>query len=71
MIAEKLGKENEEIQLSELMSFSNEVNTSIVRLNPLLKGMTFTVAINDKVSNNWGNEQDIRTIAVLPPFAGG
>ncbi len=71
LIAEKLGKVEEEVQLSELMSYSDEVNTAIVTLNPLLSGMTFTVAINDKISKNWGGEKDIRTVAVLPPFAGG
>lgn len=71
LIAEKLGKENEEVHLSELMSFSDEVNNAIVALNPLLKGMTFTVAINDKISKNWEEKRDIRSIAVLPPFAGG
>jgi molybdopterin converting factor small subunit len=71
MIAEKLGKENEEVKIDDLKSISNEVNNAILKLNPALKGMTFTVAINDQIVSNWCKNDEIYSIAVLPPFAGG
>lgn len=71
MIAEKLGKDSEEVFLDDLMAKSEKVNLSIIQQNPELEGMTFTVAINDKLSNNWEGHDEIRSIAVLPPFAGG
>lgn len=71
MIAEKLGKESEEIDLQELIGRYSNVKDSILLLNPELKGMTFSVAVNDKLKESWSEHEKILSVSVLPPFAGG
>ena len=71
MIAEKLEKESEEINISDLKAISNEVNKAILKLHPALEGMSFTVAVNEKIAERWNEQEEIYSIAVLPPFAGG
>ena len=37
---------------------------------PALEGMTFTIAVDGVISNSI-RDKEVKTIAILPPFAGG
>jgi molybdopterin converting factor small subunit len=70
MIAEKLNLQNEEINLDTDISDLQDLKKSIIAKYPSLEGMTFTIAV-DGVLTNTIRDKEIKTIAVLPPFAGG
>lgn len=70
MIAEKLNLQNEELNLDTDMSDLQDLKKSIIAKYPLLEGMTFTIAVDGVLSNVIQNKE-VKTIAILPPFAGG
>ena len=70
MIAEKLNLQNEEISLDTDISDLQDLKKSIIAKYPSLEGMTFTIAV-DGVLTNAIRDKEIKTIAILPPFAGG
>ena len=70
MIAEKLNLQIEEINLDTDISDLQDLKKSIIAKYPSLEGMTFTTAV-DGVLTNAIRDKEIKTIAILPPFAGG
>lgn len=70
MIAEKLNLQNEELNLDTDIFDLNDLKKSMKLKYPLLEGMTFTIAV-DGVLTNAIRDKEIKTIAILPPFAGG
>lgn len=70
MIAEKLGISKTSI----LIDFKGEdvnVRDLIIDSYPLLKSMTFEIAINNVIKENISSTEVGEIIAILPPFAGG
>jgi molybdopterin converting factor small subunit len=70
MIAEKLGISKTSI----LIDFKGEdvnVRDLIIDSYPLLKSMTFQIAINNVIKENISSAEVGKIIAILPPFAGG
>ncbi|MEY3237664.1 MAG: hypothetical protein RI883_1765 [Bacteroidota bacterium] len=70
MIAEKLSLQIEEINLDTDIIDKLDIKKSIITKYPALEGMTFTTAV-DGVLTNSINNKEVKTIAILPPFAGG
>ena len=70
MIAEKLNLQNEELNLDTDIFDLNDLKKSIKLKYPALEGMTFTIAVDGVISNSIG-DKEVKTIAILPPFAGG
>lgn len=70
MIAEKLNLQNEVLNLDTDISDLKDLKKSIIAKYPALEGMTFTTAV-DGVLTNSINDKEVKTIAILPPFAGG
>ncbi len=70
MIAEKLNLQNEELDLDTDIFDLNDLKKSIKLKYPALEGMTFTIAVDGVISNSI-RDKEVKTIAILPPFAGG
>ncbi len=70
MIAEKLNLQMEEINLDTDIIDKLDVKKSIIIKYPALEGMTFTIAVDGVISNSI-QDKEVKTIAILPPFAGG
>lgn len=70
MIAEKLGRENEIIDLEQTDLNTNDLKSWFIERFPVLKNMSFVVAVNEAITNKFP-EGEIKTMAILPPFAGG
>ena len=70
MIAEKLNLQNEDLNLNSDFIDLDDLKKSIKLKYPALEGMTFTIAV-DGVLTNSINDKEVKTIAILPPFAGG
>lgn len=70
MIAEKLNLQMEEINLDTDISDLQDLKKSIITKYPALEGMTLTTAV-DGVLTNSISDKEVKTIAILPPFAGG
>lgn len=70
MIAEKLNLQNVVINVDTDLIDLYDLKKSMKLKYPLLEGMTFTIAV-DGVLTNAIRDKEIKTIAVLPPFAGG
>lgn len=68
MIAEKLGKYNEAIELPDSVS---DIRLFIQERYPSLYGMTFSIAIDQEFTDTITNSGVVSEIAILPPFAGG
>lgn len=70
MIAEVLGKKEEEILFEnskELIDLPVYFNTRYEKL----KGMKFTIAVNQEIKEKVIIDNSVNEIAILPPFAGG
>lgn len=67
-IAERLGKASEELNIP---SSTNNIRDFIVDLYPELIDASFCVAINYHITDEWNGEDDLKEVALLPPFAGG
>lgn len=70
MISEKLNKTSERITINELSKDGLNLKDVFIQKYPVLKNMTFQIAINGKLSIELPKDQPI-SIALLPPFAGG
>lgn len=68
MIAEKLNKQTEKLNFPEHCS---DIKSYMSDMYPTLKSMTYTVAIDQELKNEYTAGDGIREIAILPPFAGG
>lgn len=69
MIAEKLHKTEEEIELH--LDESVQAKAYFDERYPALKEMTYQVAVDQQLSEVIEPNQEINEIALLPPFAGG
>lgn len=69
MIAEKIGLDSEEIPLTSL-NFPGGIREFFTNRYPVLAQMTFQVAVDGVIVNQLP-ENSVKTIALLPPFAGG
>lgn len=70
MISEKLGLTTEIIEIENVLADSNDLQKSFIQRFPELENMTFQIAVNGKIANKLV-EGEVKTIALLPPFAGG
>jgi molybdopterin converting factor small subunit len=70
MIGEKLGVQNVKIDLLNDIIDRNDLKKSFIIKYPVLKNMTFTIAVDGEFCNEIKN-MDVKIIALLPPFAGG
>lgn len=70
MISEKLGLTTEIIEIENVLADSNDLQKSFIQRFPELENMTFQIAVNGKIANELV-EEEVKTIALLPPFAGG
>lgn len=70
LIAERLGISNERMDIKDLIIEGSKLKDVFVKRYPILKEMTFQIAINGKIKDELTEEEYI-TIALLPPFAGG
>lgn len=70
MISEKLGLTTEMIETEAVLSDVKDLQKSFMQRFPELINMTFQIAVNGHISNELSGK-DIKTIALLPPFAGG
>jgi len=70
MISEKLDLTTEIIDAESVLSDVKDLQKSFKLRFPKLENMTFQIAVNGHISNELSGE-DVRTIALLPPFAGG
>lgn len=70
MIAEKLGRDSDHIEINKVISEKDDLKSFFIRTFPELKEMSFTIAVNHSITNTITDEP-IDEIAILPPFAGG
>ena len=69
MIAEAVGKENEEIDFAE--STVEELEKVLKNKYAKLASMNFKVAVNQSIVNADFKLNESDEVALLPPFAGG
>ncbi len=71
MLAEAVGCQEDEVQISTSQVSVVELTEAIIQKHPKLNTMSFKVAVNQSVvdTNLIITEND--EIALLPPFAGG
>ena len=67
MIAERIGKQEEIIDIDP----SESVSAFFRNKYPELMNMSFQVAINQEIKDSIENIEEVKEIALLPPFAGG
>lgn len=70
MIAEKVGVTKTSI-LIDVEEEEINVRDMIMSLYPELTNMTFQIAVNAELRESVGKNDLGKTIAILPPFAGG
>jgi hypothetical protein len=70
MISEKLNRTSDLIHLENDLLFPEDLKRSFVDKFPELSNMTFKVAVDGVITNSVSSN-DVQTIALLPPFAGG
>lgn len=69
MIAERLGKDSDMIDVSLFENGYNSYVEQIKQAYPELESMTFQVAVDKRLDGLISDET--KEIAILPPFAGG
>lgn len=69
MIAERLGKDSDLIEVSFFENGDSSYVEQIKHAYPELENMTFQVAVDKRLDGLISNET--KEIAILPPFAGG
>ena len=69
-LGEKLEISSERININDLTVDGLKLKEVFIKRYPILKDMTFQIAINGKIKDELTEEQNI-SIALLPPFAGG
>lgn len=70
MLGEKLGISGEKILIESDLIRPDNLEISFIHRFPLLKLMTFKVAVDGVITNEIKGSE-VKTIALLPPFAGG
>lgn len=68
MIAELFNTNSEMIDIPEGIESLREF---LLNLKPELNEMTFTIAIDQEITEDFQSNQHVKVIALLPPFAGG
>lgn len=71
MIAEKIGVTKSSILVEVEEEEEVNVRDMIMSLYPELTSMTFQIAINSELKEGLCKNDIGKTIAILPPFAGG
>jgi|SaaInlStandDraft_5_1057022.scaffolds.fasta_scaffold28034_2 sulfur-carrier protein len=69
MIAEKIGKTDESIQIEE--NQRTNLRSYFEQKHPFLAEMNYQIVVNQTLSNSIDNGIENAEIALLPPFAGG
>lgn len=69
MIAEAIGKDNEELDVSALTV--GELQTLLIKQYNKLEDKNFKIAVNQKMVEEKFNLNNNDEVALLPPFAGG
>lgn len=70
MISEKLNRTYDLIHLETDLLYPEDLQKSFKNKFPELSNMTFKVAVDGVITNSIPSNE-IHTIALLPPFAGG
>ncbi|MBI1837766.1 MAG: hypothetical protein HYR91_10940 [Flavobacteriia bacterium] len=70
MIAEKIGVSKASILL-DLKEEEINLRDMIMAIYPELTAMTFQIAVNNELKESISKDDFGKTIAILPPFAGG
>lgn len=70
MIADLLQKDAERIEL-KFDSTTLELKEHFESIYPELKKMTYQIAVDQNIKEQIGANDQIKEIALLPPFAGG
>ena len=70
MIAEKLKKQEEKLDFSEVQ-LPVALNRFFKDKYPSLENTSFVTAVNHTISNELNSLENIEEIVLLPPFAGG
>jgi len=70
MIAEKIETSEETIDFGQ-RSESIDLSAFFESRYPVLVGMTYQIAVNQKFISHLAANRDAHEIALLPPFAGG
>jgi molybdopterin converting factor small subunit len=70
MIAEKIGVSKSSILL-DIHEEDLNLRDTIMSVFPELTTMTFQIAVNNELRENLSKDDLGKTIAILPPFAGG
>lgn len=70
MVSDRLMMDSEKLSLK---SFEGDLNLRdyFIGLYPVLKNMSFKIAVDQELTEAISNEDQISEIAILPPFAGG
>ncbi len=71
MIADFTQKKEEEIQLNAAESSIESLQSHLEKLYPEIKNTVYSLALNQKVTNQKARLHDHDEVALLPPFAGG
>lgn len=69
MIAEKIGKSEESIDLDE--NYQSDLRNYFVKEHPFLNDMDYQIAVNQTLTEIIDTKTESVEIALLPPFAGG
>lgn len=70
MIAEKIGISSEGITL-DISDKKDSLKSYFENLYPVLKSMSFKIAVNNELTDHMDPDSLGAEIALLPPFAGG
>jgi molybdopterin converting factor small subunit len=68
-IAEEIGKNSEQLSLS--IEESEDLSRYFVSRYPSLEKLNYRIAVNETFANQLDKNQELATVALLPPFAGG
>ena len=69
MIAEKIGKLEESVDLDE--KNQSDLRSYFIQKNPFLNDMDYQIAVNQTLTEVIDTNTEFVEIALLPPFAGG
>ena len=70
MLAEKVGKNSEELKISETETVA-QVRSDLVAKYAVIAGVTFKVAVNNQMKSEDFVIPNDAEVALLPPFSGG
>ncbi|WP_298224988.1 MoaD/ThiS family protein [Flavobacterium sp.] len=71
IIADVTSKKEETFTLSDAVNSIQSLQFHLEQLYPEIKNTTYSLAINQKLTNQNETLQDQDEIALLPPFSGG